>query len=302
VPEIAPYLKAILFSPTLGKLLGNPFPTLIAKVQHVIQCRKANQDMLPAGQTDLIQLMLDAELSDEMETSGLNEFNMTTMNKADKKLTADEIVGQILAFLFGGTGTTAHTLTYCTYLLAVNPEKQDLLREEILTHFPDTEASITYEALLKLPYLDMVIKETLRLFPIASFAIARKATANCELKGIQIPKGIHIVADVWSIHKDPEIWGNDAETFQPDRFASQSDRHPLSWIPFGVGPRFCIGMRFAIMEIKLALCKMLQKITFQQCAATQVPLKFKQAGSIMFPENGVYVKVVPNHNAVSSSK
>jgi cytochrome P450 len=90
-----------------------------------------------------------------------------------------------------------------------------------------------------------------------------------------VPKGLAIMVDVWSIHRDKQIWGSDADAFRPERFEPEEDgaRPPLAYMPFGVGPRMCIGMRFAMLEEKMAIVRVLQHFTFVATEATKVSSK-----------------------------
>ena len=111
---------------------------------------------------------------------------------------------------------------------------------------------------MKLEYLDMFIKEVLRMFPIANKAITRRATKSTRIKHIDIPEGLSVVVDVLSLHFDPELWGPvDPYEFYPCRFSPGFKRSPLSFMSFGNGPRNCVGMKFAFAELKIALVKII---------------------------------------------
>ena len=99
----------------------------------------------------------------------------------------------------------------------------------------------------------MFIRETPRLYPIAPIVINRQSTEEFYIKGIgMIPAGTRIAVNMYRLHYDPDLWGPvDPHQFYPERFASK--RHPMAWIPFGVGPRNCVGMRFALIELKMTL-------------------------------------------------
>ena len=169
--------------------------------------------------------------------------------------------------VIAGYETTSTALSYATYVLATHPEEQQKLQEHIDTHFdPETEHTMpTYETISEMDYLDMFIRETLRMFPIAPSAITRQSTEEFHIKGIGvIPAGTPITVDMYNLHYDPDLWGPlDPHEFHPERFATK--RHPMAWIPFGAGPRNCVGMRFALLEMKMLLVRLLKTYTLVDC-------------------------------------
>uniref|UniRef100_A0A8C8Z482 unspecific monooxygenase n=1 Tax=Prolemur simus TaxID=1328070 RepID=A0A8C8Z482_PROSS len=128
----------------------------------------------------------------------------------------------------------------------------------------------TYDAVVQLEYLDMVVNETLRLFPIAG-RIQRVCKKDVEIKGLFIPKGVVVIIPTHVLHWDPKYWPEPKE-FRPERFSKNNKDNidPYLYLPFGVGPRNCIGMRFALISIKLAIVKILQNFSFKPCKETQV--------------------------------
>jgi len=109
-------------------------------------------------------------------------------------------------------------------------------------------------------------------FVIAGNNLLRKCTKECTIEEIKIPKGCIVTVPVYSIHRDSNIYP-DPEKFDPERFTSKGKqtRDPYHYLPFGSGPRSCIGMRFAQMEIKLVLVRLLKKFTFVATAETKLP-------------------------------
>uniref|UniRef100_A0A3Q3C930 unspecific monooxygenase n=1 Tax=Haplochromis burtoni TaxID=8153 RepID=A0A3Q3C930_HAPBU len=128
------------------------------------------------------------------------------------------------------------------------------------------QAPIQYQELMQMEYLDCVINESLRLFPIAS-RLERVAKASVEINGFVIPKGMVVMVPTWPMHRDPEIWP-EPEKFKPERYGKTID--PYSYMPFGAGPRNCIGMRFALVVMKLAIVEILQRYSFSVCKETEV--------------------------------
>ena len=166
-----------------------------------------------------------------------------------------------------GYETTSTALGYVAYVLAMYPEEQRKLQEHIDSHFkPETEYTMpSYDTVSDMDYLDMFIRETLRMFPIAPLVITRQSNEEFQVNGYGVlPVGTIITVDMYSLHYSTDLWGplNPYE-FHPERFATK--RHPLAWIPFGAGPRSCVGMRFALIEMKMLLTRLLKTYKVMQC-------------------------------------
>ncbi|CAL2031265.1 unnamed protein product [Caenorhabditis brenneri] len=235
---------------------------------------RADPDRLyPEEPQDFIDLFLDAK-SDEMLDSIGNEGYSIRNHKISKTLTTDETIAQCTVFIIAGFDTTALSLSFTTYLLATHPGIQKKLQEEVDRECPDPE--ISFDQLSKLKFMECVMKETLRLYPLAAPANSRTCMKDTVIvDGIRIEKGVHVVANTWAIHTNPKIWGADAGEFKPERWLTNTD-HFLQkggYLPFGLGPRQCIGMRLAYMEEKLLLAHILRKYTFETGAKTVIPMK-----------------------------
>jgi len=163
--------------------------------------------------------------------------------------------------------TTSTALAYVSYVLATHPNEQHKLQEHIDTHFDsETEHSIpSYDTISQMDYLDMFLREVLRMYPIAPIAISRQNSEDFYIKDIgTIPAGTAITTDIYRLHFDVDLWGPvDPHIFYPERFATK--RHPMAWIPFGAGPRNCVGMRFALTELKLILVRLLKTYSIVDC-------------------------------------
>ncbi|XP_053113565.1 thromboxane-A synthase isoform X2 [Hemicordylus capensis] len=275
----------------------------INAVKNTIALR--NQQDPNKRRRDFLQLMLDARSS--TSDIGMEHFdtvnqadvclqdsktaaNKTLLKKEQKKLTDDELVGQAFLFLIAGYETTNSTLSFATYLLATNPECQEKLLREVDKFFTKHDVP-DFQNIHKLPYLDMVIAETLRMYPPA-FRFTREAAEDCIILGQNIPAGVIVEIAVGHLHYNPRIWP-EPEKFIPERFTveAKQQRHPFSYLPFGAGPRGCVGVKLALMEIKITLLRILQKFRFETCPETQIPLQLKSQGTLG-PQNGIYIKIV----------
>ena len=136
----------------------------------------------------------------------------------------------------------------------MHPDIQEKIHQEILTVVTKNDANISYADLGKLTFMEMCLKETMRLFPVLPF-IARHSSEEVQLEDNIIPKGVTVVMPIFNIQRDKKSWGEDAGEFNPDRFLPEniSKVHTHSYIPFGGGPRICIGMKYAMMNMKTVL-------------------------------------------------
>ncbi|WP_254831256.1 cytochrome P450 [Haloglomus salinum] len=173
-------------------------------------------------------------------------------------LTREEFRDNMVTFLFAGHETTALGLTYTLLCLAQHPDEQAALRAEIDAA---CDENLTAKDLPKLEQTENVIDEALRLYPPV-YMFFRETSQDVELQGYTIPEGTTLVLPQWAVHRD-SAWWDDPETFRPERFADDDDDRPeYAYFPFGGGPRHCIGMRFARMEMKTVLATILNEYSF----------------------------------------
>ncbi|XP_022954721.1 cytokinin hydroxylase-like [Cucurbita moschata] len=188
----------------------------------------------------------------------LNEMQ----NKRDNKgfnLNLQIIMDECKTFFFAGHETTALLLTWTLMLLATNPSWQHKVRAEVMAVCNRQAPSLDH--LPKLSLLGKVINESLRLYPPASI-LPRMAFEDIKLGDLEIPKGLSIWIPVLAIHHSEELWGKDANEFNPERFESSKAFTSGRFIPFASGPRNCVGQSFAVMETKIILAMLIAKFSF----------------------------------------
>ncbi|WP_237212627.1 cytochrome P450 [Ruegeria lacuscaerulensis] len=174
-------------------------------------------------------------------------------------------VDNLLTFVVAGHETSANALAWGYYLLALNPDMQNRIRSEILSVRP--RGPVEFADLESMPLLRAHIKETLRLYPSAAF-FARDAAEDIEIKGVKIEKGDALFYPVYSLHRNEKLWDAPAQ-YRPERFLNG----PLprgQYIPFGDGPRICIGAQYAETEIMVLMASVLRRINFS-FADAQMP-------------------------------
>ncbi|XP_017787229.1 PREDICTED: probable cytochrome P450 4d14 isoform X2 [Nicrophorus vespilloides] len=206
-----------------------------------------------------------------------------------KPLTNEEIRQEVDTFLFEGHDTTSAAISFTCYNLSKNPEVQKLAYEEIC-HVLPTDRAVTIEDLQNLKYLEMVIKESLRLYPSVAFH-ARVVDKEFDYNGTKIPKDIMIAINQYTLHRDP-VEFPDPEKFDPLRFTAekQSKRHPLAYIPFSAGHRNCIGQKFAMLELKSAIAKVIKNFELLPVPGYSPQLISKVT---LTSDNGICVKLKP---------
>ena len=230
---------------------------------------------------DLLQLLLEAYDEDEVKGE--------THQKGC--LSSDEIVNIIITFTLAGYETTSNALSYTVYLLALNPPIQDKLTREIENYYDANPDASLYDAAENINYVTMVLSESLRLFPPAPRTI-RDCNQTCAVSSsLVIPEGVDISFPIFLLHRNPNYWSN-PDKFDPERFRPGEQTHPpFAYLPFGEGPRNCIGKRLALLEAKMILVSIYNNFQFSKTAETEDPLSLK-VGITMSPKNGIKLSIV----------
>lgn len=217
----------------------------------------------PAGAPDLLDLLMDAE------AEGFSQ---------------KDIRDNLLAFIIAGHETTALTLAWAFYLLGFDPMAQERAAEEARAVLG--ERTCTPEDLSSLPFCRAVIDETLRLYPPAAF-LSRVALEPDVLCGNQVLAGDRVTIPIYAIHRHSLYW-DDPDQFRPERFLDGSPVDRYLYLPFGDGPRICIGVRFALQEAMIVLATLLARFRF---AAVPGKIPIPTLVITLRPEGGVWMTV-----------
>ncbi|GBM39629.1 Cytochrome P450 3A25 [Araneus ventricosus] len=259
------------------------------------------------GQTrnDFLQLLMDTakELQEdgnpeekEKESDdiaapygGVSTDHQVFRNVSKKNMSMNELVAQCVIFFIGGYEGVSSALAFAAYLLALHPDIQERVHEELVEAVKQSNGELTYETLQSVKYLDNVISETLRLYPPAIRA-ERMAFEDYELgdTGIIIPKGTIVTIPIYAMHRDPEVFP-DPEKFDPDRWTAEESqkRDQFAYLPFGAGPRNCVAMRFALIELKVCLAYTILNFKINKSPQTKVPLEFYLGQGVLQPKDVV---------------
>ncbi|XP_049525533.1 cytochrome P450 3A41-like [Dermacentor silvarum] len=295
--RIPPGLFLLFVFPALAKMLRlrpfNPDVFLYFKqiCQNIIKGRQDKQ----SRHEDFLQLMMDAQegnlaSTSENTTDRDNQlFNLGSDVKPDtsfssnKTLTEDESMAQCVLFFITGQDTTSTVISYTLYLLAIHPDVQEKLREEVDECFKVHGEHPSLDVVTKLKYLHCVVSESLRMYPIVP-RIERSPYEDYVLgdTGVKVKKGELVAIPVYSMHYDPQYFP-DPWKFDPERFSEENVEsiQPYTYLPFGAGPRNCIGMRFGLQAVKLSILYTIRNVKVVRTEKTKVPLEFQNGFSVL---------------------
>ncbi|XP_012230909.2 cytochrome P450 9e2-like [Linepithema humile] len=269
------------FFPRVSNLIGlSFFPSATSEffkkiVGETIEAREKHGIIRP----DMIHLLMQA----------LDKEN-------SHKMTLDDIVSQAFIFFLAGFDTSATLMCFIAHELAVNRDIQDRLREEVEQHFSEENDTISYESLSKMVYMDMVVSETLRKYPPV-LLIDRLCVKNYELppsqpgyKSVTVKSNDVMMIPVYGLHHDPKYFPS-PQKFDPERFSDENKDNifPYTYLPFGHGPRKCIGNRFALMETKLLIAHLLRKFIIKTTEKTVEPVVFDKKEFTLKPVGGFWI-------------
>jgi cytochrome P450 family 9 len=250
---------------------------------------------------DVIQLLIQLKKGqlesqakeDEKDLANFSaniEYNVGSKNQKQINWVKEDFMAQGAIFFIAGFDTTKNLLQMTSYELAKNKNVQQELIEEVDEVLATLNGKpVTYEALHKMKFLDAVISESLRLWPPSPFTNRScNKDYNLDLGNgeiVKIKSGEDIYIPIMSIHRDPKYF-SDPLTFDPHRFGDDKKDSIIagSYIPFGYGPRVCIGSRFALMEAKLLIFNILSKFTIEVCDKTPKKLEYVASSSFDFKE------------------
>ncbi|KAB0797029.1 hypothetical protein PPYR_11090 [Photinus pyralis] len=279
-PRVAKFLGVRFFNPKANAFFRN-------LVKSTIDAREKSGILRP----DMIHLLLEARkgrLKHDVDADAIDsEFASIEESAIGKEaskieLSDDDLIAQALLFFFAGFESVANLMCFTAHELTVNCDVQTRLQEEIDETLRKHDGVITYESLLKMKYLDMVLSESLRKYPsitLSDRVCTKPFTIEPVHPGerpVHLQKGTIVGIPIFGMHRDPKFYPN-PERYDPERFSDEnkSKIEPGSYLPFGIGPRSCIGNRFGLLEAKMLIFKLFQHFNVVVIKETQVPIKLK---------------------------
>ncbi|XP_063366285.1 cytochrome P450 6B5-like [Cydia amplana] len=260
------------------RLVHDFFKDLVGKV---ITQRKG----IPSTRNDFMDLLLQIKNNKELQGRSGDAEDETV------EITNSIIEAQAFAFYVAGYETSATTMGFMLYQLALNPEIQERLRKEVDEYLQRHDGRIEVDTLTELTYMDQVFNETLRMYPIVEH-LRRKAQTDYECPGtnIKVSKGQLVLISVWGIHHN-ELYYPEPEKFNPDNFSpgNIASRHPCAYLPFGVGPRHCIATRFALVQSRVCIIRLLSRFRLEAGSNTALSVSYDPRRIPLTPDKPIYV-------------
>ncbi|XP_069672362.1 probable cytochrome P450 6a13 [Periplaneta americana] len=262
-------------------------------VSETVEYREKNNVVRNDFMHLLIQLKNKGFVDPDKDTADKNELAADDDATDKKELSMESLAAQVFVFFIAGFETSSTTMQFCLYELSVNPEIQERLRDEINTVLIRHDGKVTYEAINEMAYLDMVVSETLRKYPPLPM-LNRECTKEYTIPdtNIVLKPGTSVIIPILGIQHDPKYYPN-PERFDPERFSEEekTKRHNCLYLPFGEGPRICIGMRFGLMQTKVGLVSLLSKYRIDVSEKTPIPLVLDKKSFILSPAGGMWLKI-----------
>lgn len=265
-----PFLSKILRIKFLSDSIDRFFRTVVRKN---LELRRSD----PIPRNDFIQLMIDMEQTGE-------------------KIDEESVVAHAVSFYLDGVETSSVTLNFIGCQLAIHQDVQEKLRKEVRSTIEKHGGELTFDALKDMTYMNQVISESQRCFSALGF-LGKVCTTEFELQGSdglnhRVKPGTEIAIPIFGLHKDPKYWDN-PEIFDPERFNDENKQsiEKMAFLPFGEGPRICVGMRMAILQMKSCLATLMKDYKLEVSPKMQLPLRLSPSFFLSMPVGGGWVLI-----------
>ncbi|OAD61700.1 putative cytochrome P450 6a19 [Eufriesea mexicana] len=221
---------------------------------------------------------------------------MIELEKTGEKFDEETIAAHTVSFYLEGMETSSITLSFVGHELAVHPDIQEKLRDEVKSTYAKHGGVLTYDALKDMTYMSQVISESQRRFTALGF-LHKICTEEFELQGsdgltYRAKPGTEIFISVDGLHHDPNYWV-DPDVFDPERFNEDRKQsiEKMTFLPFGEGPRICVGIRMAMLQLKACLATLLNSYKLELSPKTRVPLQLSSSFLMSIPVGGNWVHI-----------
>ncbi|XP_061351077.1 cytochrome P450 711A1-like [Gastrolobium bilobum] len=278
----------------LAPILQEPFRQIFKRIPGTMDWKIECTNRKLSGRLDEI---VKKRMEDKNRTS--KNFLSLILNARESKTVSenvfspDYISAVTYEHLLAGSATTSFTLSSIVYLVAGHPEVEKKLLQEIDGFGLADRIPTAQDLHGSFPYLDQVIKEAMRFYTVSPL-VARETSNEVEIGGYLLPKGTWVWLALGVLAKDPSNFA-EPEKFIPERFDPKCEemkrRHPYAFIPFGIGPRACIGQKFSLQEIKLSLIHLYRKYVFRHSPNMGKPVELEY-GIVLNFKHGVKLRVI----------
>ncbi|XP_072934763.1 uncharacterized protein [Epargyreus clarus] len=253
----------------------------------------------PSSRNDFVDLILSLYKNTYISGDSLNNLKTGGHEKVNIKVDDDLLVAQCVAFFTAGFETSSTASTFTLFELAKHQDIQKRAIADVDAYFLRHKDGVEYDITSEVPYLEACLDEALRMYPIFG-AITREVMENYQLPdGLWLDKGVRIHIPINYIHSNPEFFEKPNE-FNPERFLGEKKKYLKSYtyMPFGEGPRICIGMRFAKMQVLTGLATILKNYTVKLADSTPGEMKFEPKAIIAQPAEPIRLVFTPRHNII----
>ncbi|KOB75351.1 Cytochrome P450 [Operophtera brumata] len=245
----------------------------------------------PSSRNDFVDLILNFKEKKYITGDSLSNMKTGDDKKVNIEVDNELLVAQCITFFAAGFETTATTLSFTLYELAKNQNAQKKVQEEIDSFLKKHNNKITYDSLKELSYLEACIHEAMRMYPVLGILAREVVDEYTFPSGLQLEKGMRVHVPVYALHHDPANFP-EPEQFRPERFLpeNKSNIKPYTYLPFGEGPRICIGARFAKMKMLPGLITILKKYRVELAPGMSSDLELGSRTLVTQPIGGIHLK------------
>ncbi|XP_017468128.1 PREDICTED: probable cytochrome P450 6a21 [Rhagoletis zephyria] len=285
--RLGPRTRAFINTfPNVARFLGiKTIPDHISKfymgiVRENIEYREKNG----IRRNDFFDMLLDLK----------NKKLLKSEDGEEVSITVGELAAQAYLFLIAGFETSSTTLSFALYELAQHEDVQQRARDEILEVMARHGDKLTYECMSEMVYLNQIISETLRLYTVLPI-LNRQCLEDYPVPGFPkyvIKRNMRVLIPAGAMHRDPDLYTN-PDKFDPEHFSPEkvAQRDVIEFLPFGEGPRNCIGMRFGQMQARVGLACLLSNFKFIVCDKTPIPMVLNKSSFLVSSQDGIYLQV-----------
>ncbi|XP_022823708.1 cytochrome P450 6B5-like [Spodoptera litura] len=252
------------------------------------------RDYKPTTRHDFVDLMLKLYNQKTVTGDSMSNRNGDASKKVTLEIDDEFLISQCFLFFAAGFETSATTLSHTLLELAKNPEAQELAFQDVDNYMRRNDNVLKYECVTELPYVEACVNEALRLYPVLG-VITREVIEDYTFStGLKLEKGLRVHLPVYHMQHNPKYFP-EPEQFRPERFLGDAKQNiiPYTYFPFGEGPRLCIGMRFAKMQITAGIITLLKKYRVELAPGMNEKVDFEPRSVITALIGGIQLKFVP---------
>ncbi|XP_072758030.1 probable cytochrome P450 6a14 [Anoplolepis gracilipes] len=258
-------------------------------MKEIITYRQVNN----ATRNDIMQALINLKTKETEIKNALAQSQNVISESSDIVIDDRFITAQAFVFSLTGIDPSSITIGFSMYELAANPKIQEKLYNEIQITYKK-HGCMSYDFISEMKYLDCIVCETLRKYPPVG-AMQRTCQKSYKIpdSDVVLEKGTKILMPIYAIHHDPLYYKN-PNTFDPDRFLDENKKmshDKEAYLPFGDGPRICIGMKFGYIQTKVCLVTLIANYKVELSEKTDIPLQFEPTGLALFSKSGIWLRI-----------